>query len=282
MVWSVSRVFSASAESLGVVAELAQGGELELRHLRGVRIFRIARVQRLDQLDALARIRRLEGGSVNRVLGIDIDLFGVIDAFLPVLDLFGVRRLRRRRQLARNLRSPVGPLADEIRIFLGLGGFQALVGGIEIVGVHGEQFLAGLDDFVGRSGFDIACLHLLVDPTDGVVLGALRRELLQQRKLFGLVGLLADLLEQQAFRRLGVNRAQRMALGQRGAAGDNQCENQDAKSHFRPPFPRNSNTLYNGATVNLPNASFVLRFGPVRDNRIRPDHSGCQTGFHNK
>ena len=132
----------------------------------------------------------------------------------------------------------------------------------------------------GGPGFDIACLHLLVDPTDGVVLGALRRELLQQRKLFSLVGLLADLLEQQAFRRLGVNRAQRMALGRTASSRrDDRCENQGAKSHFRPPFPRNSNTLYNGATVNLPNASFVLRFGPVRDNRIRPNHSGCQTSM---
>ena len=72
-------------------------------------------------------------------------------------------------------------------------------------------------------------------------LGHLRGELLHQSKLLGLVGLLADLLEQLAFRRLGVNRAQVMALRERGA-GENHCKNQGAE-FFSGLHLRNSDDL---------------------------------------
>ena len=87
--------------------------------------------------------------------------------------------------------------------------------GVEVLRVHGQQLVADRDGFVGLSRFDICHLQLLVNPADGLVFGSLRCELFHQRQFFGFVRRLPDLLEQLPFRRLGVDRAQLMPLGQR-------------------------------------------------------------------
>src|SRR6266478_4582492 len=99
--------------------------------------------------------------------------------------------------------------------------------------VHGHLLVTDLDGFVGLSGFEISHLHLLVNPADGFMLGSFRLELLHQRELLGVIGRLADLLEQLAFRRFGVDRAQLVALRQCGAGGKSERQSQDADSHIQ-------------------------------------------------
>ncbi len=149
----------------------------------------------------------MKGGGIERVLGIGVELFGEIDAALPLLHVVGLFGLRRGDHLAGDLGSLIGPLADQVGILLRLCGLEILVRGFEVVRVHGHQLVAYLDGFVGLSRLDISHLHLFVNPADGFMLGSFRLELLHQRELLGVIGRLADLLEQLSFRRFGVDRA---------------------------------------------------------------------------
>ena len=81
-------------------------------------------------------------------------MLGVIDAFLPVLDLVCVVRLGRSGQFPRGYRGPIGPFAARSGSFFASEALRALVGGLEIVGIHGEQLFAGLDHFIRRAGFE--------------------------------------------------------------------------------------------------------------------------------
>jgi len=117
----------------------------------------------------------------------------------------------------------------------------------EVIRIHGDQLVADLDGFVGLSRFGVGDLHLLVNPADGFMLGSFRLELLHEREFLGFIGGLADLLEQLAFRRFGVDRAQLVALRQRDASGKSQRESQDADFHFQASsFFRNGITSGRG------------------------------------